>query len=776
MFQGFVHPLLAAGVLLASVPLIIHLLNRRRHKPVRWAAMRFVLAAYRKTRRRVQMENLLLLLLRMAAVALLALAVARPFTSAESPLAALTESRRDVLLVLDGSASTGYQEAGGSETTFERILERTRDILKELDAGRGDRAHLILGSQQARLLSWTTPEKALAVVATLERPTDEALDLRAALGEVLELVEKDAAGTGESALEVRLLTDMQRSVFEAPIATMATGATASGGAPPGEEGAEEAAQETAGGLFVRPQLDRLAEFGTRLAVEDLGPSEAVPPNLGVVDIAPIGPVIGTGDPVDLGVTLANFGPAARAAVRVSLYVDGDAGRQPSQRIDVPARGRAQVVFPLQFGSPGTHTLDVRLEGDALEIDNERPAVLEVPDPVRVLVVNGARMSDIEDDETGFVMAVLEPPGDDELPGGSAPFDAREIGPEFLLDPDVDLASYPVVLMANVTGAFFGEAAVSALEEHVAAGATLILTLGDRVSGDGRLGFDYTEKLFRPDGTGLLPAELTRHVAVRSRTDAYYRVKEFDATHPVLEFFGDERWRMLLTEVPFYEFVASRPLEGSRVIARFDDEGASPLLVERPYDEGRVLLWTTTIDRQWTRFPESPRTLVPFVHELMRYAGRRRTQDRNLEPGEALSLEVAAFPRSPELVRPDQTRRPIEGEAVEVGRGRWRLPLLRSDDTRRTGLYRVEIEGSEDQAFAVQAPPLEGDLERLGAGELEGLHAALRYVDPKARGASGAADEVPDRGELWRRLALLALLALVGESLWGAWIGFRRRAV
>ena len=63
LFQGFVHPAAGGfGALLAAVPLIIHLLNRQRHKPLEWAAMRFVLAAYKKTRRRAQLENLLLLL------------------------------------------------------------------------------------------------------------------------------------------------------------------------------------------------------------------------------------------------------------------------------------------------------------------------------------------------------------------------------------------------------------------------------------------------------------------------------------------------------------------------------------------------------------------------------------------------------------------------------------------------------------------------------------------------------------------------------------------
>ena len=81
LFDGFVNPGLAIGAALAVVPLIIHLLNRQRHRPMRWAAMRFVMAAYRRTHRRARMENILLLLLRMGAVALLALAIARPFAA-----------------------------------------------------------------------------------------------------------------------------------------------------------------------------------------------------------------------------------------------------------------------------------------------------------------------------------------------------------------------------------------------------------------------------------------------------------------------------------------------------------------------------------------------------------------------------------------------------------------------------------------------------------------------------------------------------------------------
>ena len=96
------NPLLAFGVLAAAVPLIIHLLNRRRHKPMDWAAMRFARAAWKRIRRRTRFENLFLLLLRMAAVACFALALARPLTSEGGLLAGLSQEQRDVYVLIDG--------------------------------------------------------------------------------------------------------------------------------------------------------------------------------------------------------------------------------------------------------------------------------------------------------------------------------------------------------------------------------------------------------------------------------------------------------------------------------------------------------------------------------------------------------------------------------------------------------------------------------------------------------------------------------------------------
>lgn len=751
LFGGFVNSMLLWGATLAAVPLVIHLLNRQRHKPMPWAAMRFVIAAYRKTRRRVQMENLLLLLLRMAAVALLAFALARPFTGRLSPLAGFTESRRDVILVLDGSASTGYRES--VDTVFDRSVARAREIVRELDGGRGDRVRLILAGGYPRLLSWTQPAQASAMLDTLAAPTDESLDLAGALGEVLRFVREDAAGAGHEMLEIRLLTDMQRRSFAPPAAPPA--AVAEEGVP------------TRPALF--DQLDELAALGQKVIVEDLGPAPTQPPNLGIASVKPLGPVLGAGLPVDLSVSVQNHGGAAKSGVRVALDVDGE--RRPVAVIDVPARGRADALFQVVFKSPGEHVLVAHLEGDALAVDDARAEILSVPPPVSVLLVNGAPGAAIDEDETGYLAAVLEPQADDgsAVLSATAPFEPRVVEPDLLSTSELDLSSFHVIWLANVESV--SAAAVERLEHQVAAGTALILSLGDRVIPE-----SYNTRLYRADQSGLLPAELKRRVSVPSRREGYFRVKSFEQSNPALAFFADDRWKPLFTEVPIYEFVAVRPTPAAHVLATLDDDGSHPLLIERAYDRGHVFLWTTSIDPAWTRLPESPRTLVPLVHELLRYATREAEAPRNVAPGTALSAEALAFPHGTQLALPDGSRRAIDGEPEPLANGRFRLPTVSGKDSERVGLYRIEMEGAPTVHFAVQLDPQEGDLERLSSAELEGMHRALLAFRPDDADGKNGAGEPPHKGELWRGLALGCFIALILESLWAAWLGQRRKVI
>src|SRR5438477_6344554 len=78
MFESFLHPgFLAAGAALVSLPIIIHLINRMRFRRVRWAAMEFLLKSQKRNRRRLIIEQLLLLALRCFLVILGVLLVSR---------------------------------------------------------------------------------------------------------------------------------------------------------------------------------------------------------------------------------------------------------------------------------------------------------------------------------------------------------------------------------------------------------------------------------------------------------------------------------------------------------------------------------------------------------------------------------------------------------------------------------------------------------------------------------------------------------------------------
>ena len=342
---------------------------------------------------------------------------------------------------------------------------------------------------------------------------------------------------------------------------------------------------------------------------------------------------------------------------------------------------------------------------------------------------------------------------------------RSCDPARLAENDLDLGAVDVIWLANVENLL--PKALERLEARVAAGAALIVSLGDRCDAQA-----YAARLFKTDGTGLLPAELGLR-SLASRDERYFRIQDFEATHPALAFFADERWKPLLTEVPFYGFFETRPLADARVLARFDDPARSPALIERNFDRGRVYLWTSTIDADWTRLPESPRTLVPLLHELVRHAGAAQESDPNLDVGASYAARVEIFPRKLALLSPDGTRTTIQGEAQALGPGAWRLPVLST--TERAGMYEIEVEGRANLPFAVVLDTRESDLARLDPSELSTLHPALvpaGLVNGPRRNDDTRSDQ---KGELWRAIAAAALACIVLETLWAAWIG-RTRSV
>src|SRR5215475_4713899 len=112
--MSFGLPLMLFGLFAVAIPPLIHLLNRRRYNVVDWGAMQF-LQISETTRRRIMIEELLLMLLRMGLIAIFVMAIAGPLLPdkwipdfMKKPL--VGSGDRDIVLIFDGSYSMGYQD------------------------------------------------------------------------------------------------------------------------------------------------------------------------------------------------------------------------------------------------------------------------------------------------------------------------------------------------------------------------------------------------------------------------------------------------------------------------------------------------------------------------------------------------------------------------------------------------------------------------------------------------------------------------------------------
>ena len=191
------------GIAAVSVPIIIHLLNRRKFQKVVWGAMRFLKISVEQNQRRMKIEDLILLLLRCALVALLALALARP--AIFSSMDMLGTSKVTGVIVLDNSYSMGMND--GTSTRFDKARKAAEQALDSMPAGSATAVFLASDIAQG-LIPEPTFDFNLARKVIREAPlSDRSSELLSAIDKAVDTLK------GRLALrkEVYVITDGQAS-------------------------------------------------------------------------------------------------------------------------------------------------------------------------------------------------------------------------------------------------------------------------------------------------------------------------------------------------------------------------------------------------------------------------------------------------------------------------------------------------------------------------------------------------------------------------------------
>jgi len=714
---AFLHPGLLWGLLLAGVPILIHILNRRRYRRKAWAAMEFLLAALEKTRRRMFLEEILLLLLRTAAAAALALLAARPLSSGPGLLASLAgEKGTHHVLILDDSASMGQSRGGRTLLSLAagNALELARGLLERR---KGDRITACISSHPDSPLLDGRPltEETLDLLERELRDL-EPTGLRLRPGSLLALLASrlaDLAGPEERKVTLYLFSDFRKSDWEKP--------------------------EGASLPDLRKALSALASAGTDLVLVPQEGSSAG--GAGLVSLRPLGRLAAAGVPLEIRAEIRNQGTLPLGPLTPQVSMEGRV--LPLKPIpSLPPGTKAALTFQALFSTPGDHSLAVTLPGDDLPADNTRFLALHVKESARVLLASPPSPPGRES-QAFFLQAALAP---GEVPAG---FSTDTCTPQRAASRPLD--PYDLVVLAGTAAPPPGLA--RHLADFVEKGGGLLLFGGP----------DLIPSAWNRTLGTLLPYPLGAPLT-RPRTPLPGFLS--DPAHPIWAK-GKELFSRWLAQAAFTGYVRpGGPLRpGAEVPARLGGPEGPPLFAVIRKGRGRVLFSSVPADGTWSGWVGEP--LFPlFLQEAAAWAlPDPRHPEWNLDCGTPIRV-----PLDPETDsgRADITLPGAPGPRIlqaETDRITWR-------DTSRPGIYTLMIHSSgagpsRKILRALNVDPDECLLAQTTRSELETLYPSSRitWVPPAETGA-WARSRKGDK--TWRILAGVLLLLLLGET----WLGRR----
>jgi hypothetical protein len=725
LLAAFGSPLMLWGLAGASLPIIIHLLNRRKFREMRWAAMRFLLSAIRKNQRRVRIEQWILLAVRTLLLLFLALAMAKPALESLGALGALG-GRRHWVLALDGSLSMSHVAGGSSR--FDQAREIARRLVK--DARNGDAFSVVLLSDPPRTLIGAPAFAKDAVTKAIDdvKLPHGSLDLAGGFMAV------DAAleASDINQKELVVLTDLQSTSWK------------SSGA-----GAEER---------LRRALSRMEAKRVRSLVIDLGGDGAN--NRAVVSLSVEPKVVTVGAPTTIRARVQAFG-APYTAGRARFVVDGRAIPSEEQQIRPLAIGElVELEFHHEFSSAGDHVVEVRIDDDALVLDNRRRQVVSAREAVDVLFVDGDPKPGLFESEVSFFAEAVAPEA--ESPGQTSPFRIRTITESQLAR--TELSAFDVLVLANVPRVTRAES--EALEAYLRIGGGVVVFTGDLVQPA-----SYNRMLYN-SGRGLLPAEIGAAVGDPKSRENPYLFDTMGFQHPIVSDFLGQPDSVLasLTLVKTFRYHRlTLPRDSAARVAL--KVGNDPLVVDADRGRGRVVLVATTVDRDWTDWPVH-KSYPSVMTQVVLQAASGRFVDRSLAVGQPVEelLPASAAGVEATLTWPDRDEG-LRASDVRVSRLKVEpagdVSLVKSAPTEFSGTYRLDLGAplSRVRRFSANPNPAESDLAKL---DRAGLNAAVpgwsfEYAsDWQPLIASTTA--VHSRGELHRSLLWAVLLFVLVESV------------
>ncbi len=746
-----------AGLCAVAIPVLIHLLMRQRRKPIEFAAMRFLIEAFRKHKRRLQLEQMLLLAVRCLILGLLGFALARPLLKGASVIE--SGGSRTVTIVIDnGLASAALGE--DQQPALRRHIDEAVEIVRSL--GPGDTVSVISAARPAKALLSPPSSDHAAVINLLQdlAPRQSPSDLAGAMAFVREAA--SSAREGARPGVVYLLSDFRQgsAPLDSPLPVT--------------------------------QADVVGTDVRLLA----SPAAATPvTNVQITAIEPVRSLVlanandGSGQ---VKVRLARHGGELGTDVtRVRLAGEGVQAVEPKTVRWQPGQSEADVEFMLDFGLSVDRkiALAASIDDDALNADNTRQTILDLRSQLRVLLIDrrsfGFERSIDQLTAGQWIRRALEPMVEESGPITIVEAEPAALDVADLRTADVAFAPRPDLI---------NEAGWRLLRNFIDRGGMLVVMPPAEVTVhqwasvfSAELGLPWRialEAVDHPEGLAMAveqPASemlrlISSDLSEMSRAVLTYRMLPVEVN-------ADASNQRSATENAESEERSQGGVgAGAQTLLRFAD-GSPMLVVGAPTvasgssltttppanaaspeanSPGLILYLSTAPEVAWSNLPTKP-LMVPLVHEIVRQGLSMIRASQKAQVGDQPALAQAG-PAARDLKGPD-------GRKIPIARGRPQEPLETS------GVY--AITDASDQNIGLLAVNVDAAAGATGVQSAAAVNAWLGKsgpwsnfdVDDLKATLGGAAGGSPIAGIL---LAIVLALIIL-ETMLARWFSHAYRA-
>lgn len=724
----FLNGILAFGAIAALVPLLIHIFNRSRFKVVAWGAIHLLESVLRKNRRQVQLEQLILLLIRCVIPILLAFALARmvvtewgPFLNriilplvalgflilvallprtkiiwcilcactllyilgaetgiipnpngGESVRALSGDVPSSTVLLLDDSfsmnANNGFIQARTFSTSFLSGL------------GKGSEASVIrMGGTPTPLFAKPTSENEILAQRTgLLQAQSDRIPLIEALEDALGIVHSGK----NPKKEIILLTDFRKTDWD------------------------------------KLDLTALSSFKEKMKEEAIPPimtiidvGESENQNVSIEEIELSASTVGVGQKIKIRANLRNWSDNTyEGDLLARLFVNQSDTPTDEALLSLSPKETTQVLFTHQFEEVGSQVISVDLSViDDLPDDNRRSASVNVIDRLGTLLIDGDPSKEWLRGETDFLKLALTPflevEGKKEVETKDL-IDARVIS-ALSFNPLKDLENQSLIILANVKK--LSKESTGAIINFVREGGGLWICAGDQMD------LTWYNQELGSTGAGILPMPIIAEKKKVAKEAIRSRIVSSFFEHPALSLFNDPR-NGSLADAEIQNWLqldeSGSALEKDiTILARL--ETGDPFIIEKKIGKGVVLFLSTSIDTDWSNLPARS-CYLPLVQQLASYLADQVTPPRNLFSGSTITHYLPED-RSGEkfnLQLPNGQMRNLVSKTVGE------KVIVEFPETRLPGVYQLKSGNKEVVHFSVVSSPSESQLERLSDKEIK----------------------------------------------------------